>query len=48
MSLINLQPEADYSLLELDLLIQPGGIMEDEAKKLLDNPEIRKAYLGEA
>ncbi len=23
-------------------------IMEDEAKKLLDNPEIRKAYLGEA
>lgn len=22
-------------------------VMEDEAKKLLDNPEIRKAYLGE-
>ena len=29
-------------------VLETGNItLEDEAKKLLDNPEIRKAYLGE-
>jgi branched-chain amino acid transport system ATP-binding protein len=29
-------------------VLETGNItLEDDAKKLLDNPEIRKAYLGE-
>jgi branched-chain amino acid transport system ATP-binding protein len=48
MLLVEQNAKAALNIADRGYVLETGNItLEDDAKKLLDNPEIRKAYLGE-